>query len=79
MSNENADTAEQLHRLGERLAALERHVFEQDKEMLALSRQLEQLRASLLGLRERLSEPSSRDIGGGDVSHAFDAERPPHY
>jgi len=75
MSNENADTAEQLHRLGERLAALERHVFEQDKEMLALSRQLEQLRASLLGLRE----PSSRDIGGGDVSHAFDAERPPHY
>jgi len=94
MSSDNSDTAEPLQRLGERLAALERHVFEQDKEMLALSRQLEQLRSGLLGLRERLSEPSgdrcasvggdqwasASDIGGDSASaHAYDVERPPHY
>jgi len=95
--NSNADTARAFQQLSERLAALERHVFEQDKEMLAMSRQLEQLRGGLVGLRERLSEPSSapcgsaggdqwasagggeRDIGGGDVLHAYAAERPPHY
>jgi len=92
MSNGNADsdTAAALQRLAERIAALERHVFEQDKEMLAMSRQLEQLRSGLLGLRERLSEPSGSlggdpcasagDIGGFSALSAYDdAERPPHY
>jgi len=64
MSNENADTARAFQQLGERIAALERHVFEQDKEMLALSRQLEQLRSGLVGLHERLSEPSGDKCGG---------------
>jgi len=81
MSSDNSDTAEAFQQLGERLAALERHVFEQDKEMLAMSRQLEQLRSALLGLRDRLSEPSNGAGGavGGDAAHAHDAERPPHY
>jgi len=83
------DTAEVLQQLADRLAALERHVFEQDKEMLAMSRQLEHLRGGLLGLRERLSDPSSdqcarvgggaHDDIGGAASHAYDVERPPHY
>jgi len=81
MSSNNADTANST-RLAERIAALERHVFEQDKEMLAMSRQLEQLRGAVLGLREQLSEPS-RDTAGarsGDDFHPADAEeRPPHY
>jgi len=86
--NKTTDTVESLQRLGDRLAALERHVFEQDKEMLALSRQLAQLSSGLVGLRERLSEPS--DGGGGssgewqrhseaDSGFAHAAERPPHY
>jgi len=82
MSSDNADTAETLQRLSERLAALERHVVEQDKEMLAMSRQLAQLRSGLVGLRDRLSDPSGDkcDIGGaGAASHAYDPERPPHY
>jgi len=82
MSSDNADTAETLQQLSERLAALERHVFEQDKEMLALSRQLEQLRSGLVGLCERLSEPS-RGAGdtreGGDFGVPEAEERPPHY
>jgi len=96
MSNGNADsdTAALLKKLGERIAALERHVFEQDKEMLAMSRQLEQLRSALLGLRERLSESvvdqcasavvddrvSEVGIYGSDAIHLTGAdERPPHY
>jgi len=74
---------ETLRRLGERLAALERHVFEQDKEMLALSRQVAQLRGGLLGLRDRLADSGETRGGfsaaGGVEGADAHAERPPHY
>jgi len=75
----NADTARAFQQLSKRLVALERHVFEQDKEMLAMSRQLEQLRGGLVGLRERLSEPSGGAEAAGGAAHDYGAERPPHY
>ena len=63
-----------LERLEEKLAYLERHVAEQDKAMLEMSRDLDALRRELKILRER---PMSRDSGDG--SGAELDERPPHY
>ena len=68
------DEAQQIARLEERLAWLERHVVEQDKAMLEMSDDLTRLRRELLALRDRLpsnSSPTEPD----DTAN----ERPPHY
>ena len=67
------DATQQIARLEERLAWLERHVTEQDKAMLEMSDDLIRLRRELLVLRDRL--PS----GGGDEPDMSANERPPHY
>ena len=67
------DATQQIARLEERLAWLERHVTEQDKAMLEMSDNLTRLRRELLVLRDRL--PS----GGGDEPDMSANERPPHY
>jgi len=67
------DTAQQIARLEERLAWLERHVTEQDKAMLEMSDDLVRLRRELLVLRDR--SPS----GGGGELDATSNDRPPHY
>jgi SlyX protein len=67
------DQAQQIARLEERLAWLERHVIEQDKVMLEMSEDAERLRRQLLAFRERL--PS----GGASEPDATANERPPHY
>jgi SlyX protein len=67
------DATQQIARLEERLAWLERHLTEQDKAMLEMAEDLTRLRRELLVLRERL--PS----GGGDEPGMSAHERPPHY
>ena len=65
---------ERIDRLEERLAWLQRHVTEQDKVMLDLSRQLDRAIAELRLLRDRVA------AGGGGGSQEMPAdERPPHY
>jgi SlyX protein len=66
-----------IEKLEERVAWLEHHVTQQDKEMLDLSRRLDRAQAELLRLRERAAaaEPGS---GLGGLADAA-AERPPHY
>ncbi|KXU38109.1 hypothetical protein AXK11_01345 [Cephaloticoccus primus] len=74
------EQTEALRSLAERLTALERHVFEQDKEMLALSRELERLRGGLVGLRDSVLGDTGEGVAGGTTSPAASApERPPHY
>ena len=64
---------ERIDRLEERLAWLQRHVTEQDKAMLDMSRQLDRALAELRLLRARVS-------GGGNGSQENPVdERPPHY
>ena len=68
------DVAQQMARLEERLAWLQRHVTEQDKAMLKMSEDITRLRRELLVLRDRM--PS------GGLSPEPDNpanERPPHY
>jgi len=67
------DATQQIARLEERLAWLERHLTEQDKAMLEMAEDLTRLRRELLVLRDRL--PS----GGGDAPGMSADERPPHY
>jgi len=67
------DEAQQVARLEERLAWLERHVVEQDKVMLELSDDLTRLRRELLALRERQSSGAQNEPD--DTAN----ERPPHY
>ena len=68
------DEAQQVARLEERLAWLERHVVEQDKVMLELSDDITRLRRELLILRDRV--PSGGSMAEPDNSAN---ERPPHY
>jgi SlyX protein len=64
---------ENLTRLEEKIAYLERHVTEQDRAMLEFADEITRLKRELKTLRDRLTrEPSG---GGGDLLH----ERPPHY
>ena len=67
------DEAQQIARLEERLAWLERHVTEQDKAMLEMSEDLTRLRREMLVLRDRLPSNSGTEP---DLSAN---ERPPHY
>lgn len=64
---------ERVNRLEERLAWLQRHVTEQDKVMLDMSRQLDRVVAELRLLRDRVAS------GGGGAQDAPTDERPPHY
>ena len=65
---------ENLKRLEEKIAYLERHVTEQDKAMLEFSHELDALRRELKALRER----PARGGEGEDAGSTAD-ERPPHY
>jgi SlyX protein len=64
---------ERIDRLEERLAWLQRHVTEQDKAMLDMSRQLDRALAELRLLRERAAG------GAGGSQEMPTDERPPHY
>jgi SlyX protein len=64
---------ERIDRLEERLAWFERHVTEQDKEMLDLAKRLDRVQAELRVLRERTASAEA----GTPPSPADD--RPPHY
>jgi len=68
------DAAQQIARLEERLAWLQRHVTEQDRAMLEMSDAITGLRRELLVMRDRM--PSS---GSSAEPDANDNERPPHY
>ncbi len=62
--------------LEERLAWLERHIVEQDKEMLVLHDALVRLRRELAALRSASTPRNDRD----DAPAAGETEpRPPHY
>jgi SlyX protein len=63
---------EDLRRLEEKIAYLERHVTEQDKAMLEFADEIARLRREVKTLRDRLG---ARDSSGGDMPE----ERPPHY
>jgi SlyX protein len=62
---------ERLAFLEERLAWLQRHVTEQDKAMLEMAGEIDQLKKSL----SELSEKTEPDAGPTTVID----ERPPHY
>lgn len=64
-----------LQRLEEKIAYLERHVVEQDKAMLEMATQLDQLRRELTGLRERVAATPAPDAAASPPA----ADRPPHY
>lgn len=63
-----------MHDLEERLAFLQRHVEQQDREMLELSRQL-------MKLTERLARMEAKVAQGTDSAESSPAadERPPHW
>lgn len=65
--------AQQISRLEERLAWLERHVVEQDKVMLEMSEDITRLHRQLQAMRDRL--PSGAQGEPDDTAN----ERPPHY
>jgi SlyX protein len=64
---------ENIRRLEEKIAYLERHVTEQDKAMLELADDVARLRRELKTLRER---PAG---AAGSREDAEPEERPPHY
>ena len=66
-------TNERIDRIEERLAWFERHVAEQDKEMLDLAKRLDRTQAELRLLRERAASAETAPA----TSPADD--RPPHY
>jgi SlyX protein len=65
---------EELRRLEEKIAYLERHVTEQDKAMLEMAEGIARLRRELKSLRER----SAGGAGNGE-NETMPDERPPHY
>lgn len=65
---------ENLKRLEEKIAYLERHVVEQDKAMLEFAADLARLRREVKSLRERQASGAA-DEGGEEAAD----ERPPHY
>lgn len=68
------DETQQIARLEERLAWLERHVVEQDKVMLEMSEDITRLNRQLLALRDRMTSSG----GAGEPDDTAN-ERPPHY
>jgi SlyX protein len=64
--------SDELRRVEEKIAYLERHVVEQDKAMLELSDEIARLRLELRQLRAQRAPQS-----GGEELPAD--ERPPHY
>ena len=66
---------ENVKRLEEKIAYLERHVTEQDKAMLEFAEQLAALQRELKRLREGGERGGSALESGGDLQD----ERPPHY
>ncbi len=66
-------TNERIDRIEERLAWFERHVAEQDKEMLDLAKRLDRTQTELRLLRERAASAETAPA----TSPADD--RPPHY
>jgi SlyX protein len=65
---------ENLKRLEEKIAYLERHVVEQDKVMLEFGDELIRLRRELKLLRERAGSPGLPETPDEPAD-----ERPPHY
>ena len=63
---------EDIQRLEEKIAYLERHVGEQDKAMLELAKQIDLLSREMGLMRERLAETKAPDAPVQD-------EKPPHY
>ena len=68
------EAPQQIARLEERLAWLERHVVEQDKAMLEMSDDIIRLRRELRTLRDRQSSGDPGESGGSSVD-----ERSLHY
>jgi SlyX protein len=64
---------ERIDRLEERLAWLQRHVTEQDKAMLEISREIDRLKAEVVRLTQR------GDAGPAQAEPSAVEERPPHY
>lgn len=64
--------ADDIQRLQEKIAYLERHVGEQDKAMLEMATQLDFLQREMGVMRERLTETKSPDT-------TLVNEKPPHY
>lgn len=67
---------ENLRRVEEKIAYLERHVTEQDKAMLEMAEEIAALRREVKAWRER-AEGGAR--GGGAEGEEMGQERPPHY
>ncbi|HVS51993.1 MAG TPA: SlyX family protein [Opitutaceae bacterium] len=67
---------ENIKRLEEKIAYLERHVTEQDRAMLELAEDIARLRRELKALGATRSDGAS---GGGAADTAAEPERPPHY
>jgi SlyX protein len=65
---------ENLRRLEEKIAYLERHVTEQDKAMLGFAADLGRLRREVKALRERQASGAAGE-GGEETAE----ERPPHF
>jgi SlyX protein len=59
--------------LEERLAWLQRHVTEQDKAMLDMSREIDRLKSEVVRLTQR------SDAGPAQAEPGATDERPPHY
>ncbi len=72
----SASPTENILRLEEKIAYLERHVTEQDKAMLEMAEDIARLRRELLRFRERLAGGGT---GGGEGEASPVDERPPHY
>jgi SlyX protein len=66
--------SDSFQHLEEKIAYLERHVVEQDKEMLEMSDLLGRIKGELSNMRERMEDASS-----GDSDATLSDERPPHY
>jgi SlyX protein len=64
---------ERIDRLEERLAWLQRHVTEQDKAMLDMSREIDRLKAEVVRLTQR------GEAGTAPAEPNAAEERPPHY
>ena len=69
---ESQELEARMAQLEERYLWLQRHVTEQDKEMLALHEEVSRLKRELLNHREQLESLREPDVPDID-------ERPPHY
>lgn len=70
------DYPENIRRLEEKIAYLERHVTEQDKAMLEMADGIARLKKEMKALREReAGGAAGGNADSGEVPH----ERPPHY